>query len=228
MAQILALLHRPTSNPGLVGAQLEAAGHELVLCRPLHGDRLPSFRSFLATVILGGPQHAHDPCPHLQAELAWITRAMAQGHALFGICLGAQLIAKALGARVFADPQGRVECGYAPITPEPGNPWLAEPRSVYHWHRDGFDLPAGAQLIARGHGAFPIQAFAHGAALGMQFHPEITTPIMEHWLIRDHGDLALPGACPAAEHRQGHARFAQGNADWLAAVLQRWLPVDQP
>lgn len=224
MAHILALLHLPTSNPGLVGAQLEAAGHTLTLCRPLHGDSLPSLDEADATVVFGGPQHLYAPCSGLVREINWIEGALKRNHPLLGICLGAQMVANALGARVFTDPKGRVEVGYTPVDSAPSQPWLTETRTVYQWHHDGFDLPDQAQLVARGRDdAFPTQAFSHGRSLAFQFHLEITTPIMEHWLARDHGDLMRPGASTAVAHREAHAQHAQHNASWLNTLLTRWV-----
>jgi GMP synthase (glutamine-hydrolysing) len=223
MAHVLLILHRPTSHPGLIGARLQAQGHALTCCRPLDGDRLPEAEAFDATVIFGGPQGANDPCPYLATETRWIERALVRRQRLLGVCLGAQLMAKALGTRVGPDPAGRIECGYTTVDPGEDASWVPEARSVYHWHRDGFDLPASTTLIARGRGAFPIQGFALDRSLGLQFHPEVDEAIMAHWMARDHGDMARHGASPAEQHWTAHAQHAAANAAWLDGTLARWL-----
>lgn len=223
MARILLIQHLATSHAGLVGEWLNRHSHEITVCRPLLGERIPDVHPFDGTILFGGPQGANDPCPHLACELRWLEKALAERCRLLGICLGAQLMAKALGARVEPDRDGQVECGYAWVDPGHDNPWVTQPRAVYHWHHDGFALPDGAQLVARGRGAFPIQSFARERGLGFQFHPEATPMIMERWLARDHADLGRPGATPAEAHWHGYDQHGLANAHWLAGTLDRWL-----
>lgn len=223
MAHILLIQHLPSSHAGLVGEWLVDRQHTFELCRTLTGDPLPSPDAFEGTVIFGGPQGANDPCPYLDRETRWIATALADKRRLLGICLGAQLMAKALGARVGPREDGKIECGYTWVDPVPENVWLTEPRAVYHWHRDGFTLPKGATLVAQGRGAFPVQAFALDRSLAVQFHPEITDLIMDTWMARDHHDLGKPGAQTPVEHRRAHAEHGTANAAWFAALLDRWI-----
>ncbi len=106
---------------------------------------------------------------------------------LLGVCLGAQMLARHLGHRVYRHPEGKVEIGYYPIVPtEAGEALCAAPfpTHVYQWHREGFDLPRGATLLAAG-SDFEAQAFRYGpAAYGLQFHPEVTYAMMCRWTLR--------------------------------------------
>jgi GMP synthase (glutamine-hydrolysing) len=145
-----------------------------------------------------------------------------------GICLGAQLIASALGARVY--PSGGQEIGLEPISlTEPGAasclaPFAAEPTTL-HWHGDTFDLPAGAIRLASTD-LCENQAFALGdRVLGCQFHPEATGAGFEHWLVGHSAELAQAGIDPAALRAQMHAaapeltrKSGQVMARWLAAL----------
>jgi GMP synthase (glutamine-hydrolysing) len=223
MANVLLIQHLATSHTGLVGEWLVRHGHTIAVCRPLLQERLPETERFDGAIIFGGPQSANDPCPHLAQELHWLERALFQRQRLLGICLGAQLMAKALGARVAPHSQDQVECGYAWIDPGLPNPWIEQTRAVYHWHQEGFSLPEGATLAARGRGDFPTQAFCRDRALGVQFHPEATPAIMARWIERDAADLKRPGACAASAHWHGHDQHGLANARWLDLTLDRWL-----
>ncbi len=149
-------------------------------------------------VILGGPIGAYedDIYPFLNDEIALIQKRLAAQKPIIGICLGAQLMARALGARVY--PGQAKEIGWAPlILTEAGKQsplGLVGELSVLHWHGDTFDLPDGATLLA----STPIttnQAFVLGRhALGLQFHLEVKGSDIERWLIGHTGEIsATPG-----------------------------------
>jgi GMP synthase (glutamine-hydrolysing) len=147
--------------------------------------------------ILGGPIGAYeeDRYPFLVEELALIGRRLEAGRATVGICLGAQLMARALGARVY--PGKAKEIGFAPLTlSEAGAASCLrhlEGASVLHWHGDTFDLPAGALLLASTD-ITPHQAFAAGRhAVAFQFHPEAGGPGFECWLIGHTAELSAVG-----------------------------------
>jgi GMP synthase (glutamine-hydrolysing) len=225
---ILTILHQPNSNPGRVGAMLRARGHALDRRCPLHGDALPDDLSgYAGTVIFGGPMSANDDhLPGLRAELTLIERALAKDHPLFGICLGAQMMARVLGGRVARRPDEAVEVGYYPIhgTPEGRRLGLFDEGGmcVYQWHQEGFDLPAGGRLLARGQ-AYPNQAFATGrAAYGLQFHPEVTHEMMERWMAKAGHMLSWPGARGATAHRADRLRHDAALGRWLTRFLDHW------
>jgi GMP synthase (glutamine-hydrolysing) len=180
---VLIILHQETSSPGRVGNALQALGHGLDIRRPRFGDPLPeTLDGHAGAVIFGGPMSANDGDDFVRQEIDWIAVPLREQRPFLGICLGAQMLAMQLGARVAPHPEGRVEIGYYPIRPtlvglEICPNW---PDHVYHWHREGFELPAGAELLAEGED-FPIQAFRSGHAFGFQFHPDVTTAMMHRW-----------------------------------------------
>ena len=144
-----------------------------------------------------------------------------------GICLGAQMLARALGARVFTYEDKRSEIGYVPIEPNAAADRLCAepfPRSVYQWHTDGFDLPKGAELLATGTKDFPNQAYRYGSkAVGLQFHPEVTYHMMCRWTIRGDERLTRPGAQPRPRQLGGWYQHDGRVAAWLDAFLPAWM-----
>ena len=135
------------------------------------------------------------------------------------------MMARHLGARVFPHPQGHAEVGYYPIRPTAAglNVCSDWPDHVYQWHREGFDLPAGSELLAEGDAAFSVQAFRHGSGYALQFHPEVTHAMMYRWLVRGAHRMELPGAKQRHEHIAGRAVHDFASRNWLAAFIDRWL-----
>lgn len=140
-------------------------------------------------VVMGGPMNVDqtDRYPFLATEVEWLRQAVAAGVPTLGICLGAQLLAKALGARVFPNrvkEVGWYDLEFLPTALE--DPLLAGSRgteTVFQWHGDTFDLPPGAVHLARS-AACEQQAFRHGAsAYGLQFHLEMTAEMVADWLV---------------------------------------------
>jgi len=177
-------------------------------------------------VILGGPIGAYedDKHPFLREELDFLEDRLAAGRPTIGICLGAQLMARALGARVYAGPEK--EIGFSPITLTAEGraaPLAAfEGSPVLHWHGDTFDLPDGAARLAST-AVCENQAFSYGPnAIGFQFHPEAGGPGFERWLIGHAVELAQCGIdVPAlrAEHQERSPDLQRR----AAACLEAWL-----
>jgi len=141
-----------------------------------------------ALVVMGGPMGVHEveQYPFLAAEVRWIQQAVAQQLPMLGICLGSQLLAKAMGARVY--PNGVKEIGWYPlhILPAAASDSLfadcQNTETVFQWHGDTFDLPTGAVLLAQS-GQCKHQAFRVGSfAWGFQFHIEMTPDMVDLWL----------------------------------------------
>ena len=151
---------------------------------------------------------------------------LAADKPFLGVCLGAQMLARHLGHRVAPHPEGRVEVGYYPIRATQQGGALcrcAFPNKVYQWHREGFDLPAGATLLAQGDD-FEAQAFSYAqSAYGLQFHPEVTYAMMCKWTIKGHERLSMPGALPRDMHLRGWYLHDGAVATWLAAFLRTWI-----
>jgi len=166
---ILVIVHQETSNPGLVGDKLRSRGYNLDIRCPALGDALPKTMAHHAgAIVFGGPMSANDDdtLPFLRTELDWITMAVASGRPYLGICLGAQLLARVLGASVTPHPEGQREIGYCDLQPtSTGSPYFTTPMAVYHWHSEGFALPAGGGPPGRGGAAEPRrQPVRHGDA----------------------------------------------------------------
>jgi GMP synthase (glutamine-hydrolysing) len=222
---ILIILHQERSTPGRVGYALQRLGYRLDVRRPRFGDPLPStLHDHSAAIIFGGPMSANDEDDFIRREIDWIAVPLKEDKPFLGICLGAQMCARTLGARVFLHPEGQVEIGYYPIRPTPAglavvNPW---PEQVYEWHREGFDLPDGAELLAEGD-MFEVQAFRHGRSYALQFHPDVTHATMHRWTTRGHDRLEMPGAKPRTAHFADRAVYDHSARAWLDLFLERWI-----
>ena len=223
---VLIVLHQEHSSPGRIGHALQSRGYALDIRRPRFDDPLPdTLEGHAGAVIFGGPQSANDPDDFIRREIEWTKVPLREGKPYLGICLGAQMLARQLGARVDAHPEGHAEVGYYPIRPTAAglqvcDPW---PTQVYQWHREGFDLPDGAILLAEGD-AFPVQAFRYGeAAYALQFHMDVTHAMMCRWTVRGHARMELPGAQPRHAHFTGKLLHDDACRAWLSTFLDHWL-----
>ena len=224
---VLIVVHQETSNPGRIGEELRHMGHELDIRRPCMGHDLPKDMSGHAgAVVFGGPMSANDDhMDFIRRELDWIPKAVASGKPYLGVCLGAQLLARAGGARVAPHKDGWHEIGYYPLRPtQAGQALFPDKLHVYQWHGEGFELPRGAQHLARGR-YFPNQAMRVGDnAYGIQFHPEVTGAMMRIWTAKAAHRMSLPGAQARDLHLHGHAKYDAELGLWLRRFLkQHWL-----
>jgi len=176
--------------------------------------------------VLGGPINAEDDdrYPFLTEEIELVRERLASQRPLLGICLGAQLMARALGARV--RPMGAKEIGFGPVALTPagkGSPLAAlGTQPVLHWHGDQFDLPQGVETLATT-AICPNQAFVVGQhAMAWQFHLELDARRIEQWLVGHAGELAQAGISPHRLREQSQAHGA-GLKQALVAVMDRWL-----
>jgi GMP synthase (glutamine-hydrolysing) len=222
---ILIVLHREDSTPGRVGHALAERGYRFDIRRPCLGDPLPdTLAEHAGAIIFGGPMSANDTHDFVRRETDWIAVPLKERKPFLGICLGAQMLARHLGSRVYPHADGHAEVGYYPIRPtEVGRavckPW---PEQVYQWHREGFELPSGAELLAEGD-TFPVQAFRAGMAYALQFHPDVTHATICRWTVRGHERTLLPGAKRRAAHFADRAVHDPMGRAWLAAFLDHWL-----
>ena len=223
---MLLVVQRAASRAGQVETALKAKGWPTERCCPDAGERLPErMENYAGAIIFGGPMSANDDhLPAIRAELDWLGEVLSTGTPFFGICLGAQILARCLGAKVSRHPQGMMEIGYYPITPTPrANGLFKKPMHVYHWHNEGFELPAGAELLVEGE-IFPNQAYRYGAsAYGVQFHPEMQEPIMRTWLEHASHMLVEPGAQAPEAHLEGHVQYGPAMHRWLDDFIDIWL-----
>ena len=219
----LAIVQQETSNPGRVGERLRGLGYEWDIRCPNAGDRLPgTLDGFDGVVIFGGPMSANDDgtLPGVRAQLDFLPTVFESGTPTLGICLGAQMLARALGSAVKRHPLGFVEVGYHPIIPTAeGATHFQSPMMAYQWHREGFDLPHGATCLATGE-TFRNQAYRYGdSVFGIQFHPEVVRDTIDVWTRKAAEDLVLPGAQPRDEQLRDFSRYDPAIDRWLDTFL---------
>ncbi len=211
---ILVVLHQEHSTPGRVGVRLGARGYPLDIRRPRFGDPLPeTLAHHSAAVVFGGPMSINDSDDFLRAETDWVKVPLRH-----------------LGAAVKPHADGHIEVGWFGLTATEAGRQLAQwPDRVHQFHREGFDLPSGATLLAEGSAdTFPNQAFAYGAvAFAIQFHIELTTAMVNRWTGRIGERAKLPGGQAAPLHFEGRALHDWKTIAFLDTFLDVWLASDQ-
>jgi len=229
MQPVLIVLHQEMSTAGRVGHYLQARGCPVDVRRPALGEPLPETLSgHRAIVVFGGPMSANDETDFIKREIDWLSVPLKEQKPFLGICLGAQMLARKLGAKVCFHPDGMVEAGYYPIRVTAAGRAVCTnwPSHVYQWHREGFDLPAGAELLAEGD-IFEVQAFRYGpAAYGVQFHAEVTHAMMCRWTTRGHARMEMPGARPYAAHYADRPVYDPAVRRWLTDFLDHLIGAD--
>lgn len=219
---VLIVLHQERSSPGRVGQMLINKGFPLDIRRPVLGDRLPAtLEAHSGAVVFGGPMSANDPDPFVRTETDWLAVPLKENKPYLGICLGAQMLVRHLGGKVEAEPEGRVEIGWYPIRPTEHGRLLMRnwPKMVYHFHREGFDLPHGCQLLAEGD-VYRNQAIRYGDnAWGLQFHAELTRAMMQRWVVHGAHRFIMPNAQQGRDHLEGRMIFDAPLKAWLSEFL---------
>lgn len=226
----LILRHLAFEDLGSFGPVLEKEGYQLVHAEA-GIDALPAPLSPDLVVVLGGPigvndTHAH-PC--MQAERDWLTLRLAARRPTLGICLGAQLMAAALGARVSPMPHKEIGFSTLTLTETGGRSPLSHLKGVpvLHWHGEAFDIPDEADNLA-GTAACNTQAFAMGSTiLGLQFHPEAgELPAFERWLIGHSVELACAeiAATDLRHHAETHGSTLRRAGQLMLRTWLRGLP----
>ncbi|HEX3064500.1 MAG TPA: type 1 glutamine amidotransferase [Dongiaceae bacterium] len=232
--KILVLQHCPVTPVGLVGEVLQDRGAELDTRMPHHGEAMPdSPAGYDGLVVLGGPQHAGDDVryPAFPPMLALIRQFHDQAKPVLGVCLGAQLIARAFGGTVW--PFGDLEIGYLPVrqTPTGRRDPLLKGMPIETWimqlHEDSFDLPSGAVRLMT-NAVCANQAIRVGrTTYGFQFHFEVTKGDAVNFprdcwgsLERHYGELAELVADDVVRSVEAH--FEEG-AGWCRTLTGRWL-----
>ena len=174
--------NHPLEGPGTLRAMFEADGLDSTIYRAW--ERVPQY-SDGPVVILGGPQCANDDLWYLRAQEDLIRKCFRNDVPVLGVCLGAQLGARALGGRVYRGPES--ESGFrTDVVPDHDSGLFADaqdPYLVFHWHQDTFELPPGAVRLASS-SLYENQAFAYGSVVGAQFHLEVDAALAGAWAPR--------------------------------------------
>ncbi len=181
-----------SEGPGTIEDHLQSEGHQYSIVDLQGGGSLPDIARFTHLVVMGGPMAVYemDQHPFLKREAEFIDKAIAANKPVLGVCLGAQMVAHVLGARVY--PGGNKEIGWYRVDITPGgmkDPLMStlavdgtSKAEVFQWHGDTFDLPRGAELLASSE-LFPNQAFRYSDRVyALQFHIEVTPTIVLDWL----------------------------------------------
>jgi GMP synthase (glutamine-hydrolysing) len=238
--KILVLQHIACEPPGVFEDVLLERGAEIHRVELDEGEPLPDWHAFDAIVAMGGPMSATDDTdlPWLTAEKQLIADAVLAGMPFWGVCLGVQLLAASLGARIYAGAEPEVGLLPVEITAEgradPVFAGVPDHLVTLQWHGDTFDLPEGAVRLA-GSPAYRNQAFRYANAYGVQFHLEVSDEMAQAWtdvpayaasLERTLGPGAAARFLTSIEERSAEMR---GNGRRL---FERWLdtfvPLDRP
>lgn len=185
--KVVVIMHAESEGPGTLREFLESRHARIHIVRLHAGDRFPGEREgFGAVVTMGGPMNVYeeDKYPFLRDETIFLQRAISSGVPILGICLGAQMIAKACGAPVRKAPIS--ELGWNDVCLTDAGRYdglfqgLPETLRVFQWHEDTFEVPSGGSLLAISKQC-PHQAFRYGNAYGLQFHVEVTREMLIEW-----------------------------------------------
>ena len=188
--RVLAFRHVPFEGLGLIEEALASRGVLFDYCDLYQsGGAVPPLDPYSGLIFMGGPMSVNDDLPFILEEMRLIERAAARGLPQLGVCLGSQMMARALGGRVYRNSQKEIGWFEIELTEEGArDPVLgtADPKeTVFHWHGDAFDLPPGAQLLARSR-LTPHQAYRIGeCGYGLQFHLEVTPAMIVNWCEED-------------------------------------------
>jgi len=232
MAAIHWLQHVPFEGLGSMETWFNEQGHNLVCTRLWAGDTLPSLDSFDALIVMGGPMgiYDHDEYPWLIDEKEFLSQVVARAIPTLGICLGAQLLADVLGAKVSANPDK--EIGWFPVNRSENIPdflesVLPEEMTVFHWHGDTFSIPDNAVSLYSSK-ACVHQAFLYkDHVLGLQFHLETTRESATALIDNCRAELVQnPWIMTEQEMLSSEKSFDEINA-FMFSLIEQFFPLNR-
>lgn len=223
--QVLFIRNDPTAPAALIGDVFAESGFDIGVFDvlpagtddPVRTAAFPDPGRYDVIVALGARWAAYDDSlPWIAAEMDMLRRALDGGAAVFGVCFGGQLLARALGGTVARSPEP--EIGWHEVHTDDAG--LVPPGPWFQWHFDRFTAPPGSRALARN--ASATQAFIRGRALGVQFHPEVDEALVDQWMAEGAEDLAALGV-DAEDLRARTARLADDAAARLRQLVRGLL-----
>ena len=228
MKKALLILHQKTSEAGDLGIKLINRGYKLEqICHSL-GDILPkNLNQYSIIVIFGGPMSANDNDKFIKNEIDWIKYVIKSNVPFLGICLGAQILAKYLGCKIEKNPNNLSEIGFYKIQPTKlGNKLFESQNIFYQFHSEGFEIPSGCELLAKGD-IFYNQAFKYKNCYALQFHPEVNIYLHLKWiflvLIKKPNVLFSKGSQNIFSQLIYRVKYNKSISQWLDKFLDNYL-----
>ncbi len=226
-SRIALIVHRADSTAGRIERELRRMGYVTELVHACNGEPFPLRNGrYSGCVIFGGPMSVYDEeeFPFLRSEKMWIEQALKCDMPILGICLGAQLIAQVLGAKVELHPDGYSEIGYHFIHGvDKGVELFGRKLAVYQWHSYGFGIPSGGLRLATS-GTFDNQAFVYQKNVyAIQFHPEVTGKTIKQWTVGGADKLSWKGAQSRDDQIRLTPKYQPHILTWLRQFLACWL-----
>lgn len=226
---ILIFQHVPFEGPGLIADILEGRGVPFMVIKTWEANLPLSPAGFDGVVSMGGPMSVNDRLPFVEKEKEFLARCVEKNLPLLGVCLGAQILADVLGARVYPGSQAEVGWGDIRLTGEGMQDrvlgGVEEYIPVLHWHGETFDLPEGAVRLASSD-LYDNQAFRYGDGVyGFQFHLEATSIMVEEWLFEDSSEDGLVDDPSVIRGDTG--RYLPRVHFWGSLVIGRFLDLVQ-
>ncbi len=207
-------------------------GYDVRVVEPWRGEALPSLTGDEAGVmIMGGPQMITEASdnnhPYLLKELLFIEQAIDKAVPLVGVCLGSQMIAKVLGAKVGYHPENKMAMGFYPLeaTRQGRQLGLSDGMMVLDGNAQGWEVPQSATNLATspGDNPWPNQAFSIGKTLALQFHPEVTRKILDQWQTDFTSSIGRPGTQSKQAMDNGFEAYDADLKAWYKGALDSWL-----
>ncbi len=203
----LIIKHIGNEGPVTIGVYLKKIKAETQTIELWRGEELPTDLSDISSVVcLGGPMNVYEEekYPFLKKENAFIKEVLKKGIPFFGVCLGAQLLAKAAGAKVYKAAEEEIGWSKIKLTQEGKKDKIfsgldADTLDVFQWHGDTFDIPKGGVLLAEGD-KVKNQAFRIGSAYGFQFHIEVDEEKLSEWFVKDPRKEGFVGYLKEIQH----------------------------